>query len=50
MNPGVDFYFDKEKNWQKEIEQMRLIALDCGLEEALKWGCPCYTFEEKILS
>ncbi|HNP22417.1 MAG TPA: YdeI/OmpD-associated family protein [Panacibacter sp.] len=47
MNPGVDFYFDKEKNWQKEIEQMRLIALDCGLEEVLKWGCPCYTFEEK---
>ena len=47
MNPGVDFYFYKEKNWQKEIEQMRLIALDCGLEEVLKWGCPCYTFEEK---
>ena len=26
---------------------MRLIALDCRLEEVLKWGCPCYTFEEK---
>ena len=46
MNPGVDFYFDKEKKWQKEIEQLRMIVLDCGLEEELKWGCPCYTFQE----
>jgi uncharacterized protein YdeI (YjbR/CyaY-like superfamily) len=46
MNPKVDFYFDKEKKWQKEIEQMRVIALDCGLIEELKWGCPCYTFNE----
>jgi uncharacterized protein YdeI (YjbR/CyaY-like superfamily) len=42
MNPKVDFYFNKGK-WQKEIEQLRMIALDCGLNEELKWGCPCYT-------
>jgi uncharacterized protein YdeI (YjbR/CyaY-like superfamily) len=46
MNPKVDFYFDKEKKWQKEIEQLRTIVLDCGLNEELKWGCPCYTFRE----
>src|SRR5438552_6304600 len=46
MNPEVDFYFDKEKKWQKEIEQLRMIILDCGLTEELKWGCPCYTFQE----
>ena len=46
MNPEVDFYFDKEKKWQKEIEQLRTIILDCGLTEELKWGCPCYTFQE----
>src|SRR3954462_8241974 len=46
MNPKVDFYFEKEKKWQKEIELMRAIALDCGLTEELKWGCPCYTFNE----
>jgi uncharacterized protein YdeI (YjbR/CyaY-like superfamily) len=45
-NPQVDFYFSKAKNWQEEIEQMRIIALDCGLAEELKWGCPCYTFEK----
>ena len=47
MNPKVDFYFDKEKKWQKEIEQLRTIVLDCGLTEELKWGCPCYSFEKK---
>ena len=46
MNPKVDFYFDKEKKWQKEIELLRVIAFDCGLTEELKWGCPCYTFNE----
>lgn len=45
MNPKVDFYFDQNEKWQKEIEQLRLIALSCGLTEELKWGCPCYTYE-----
>lgn len=44
MNPAVDFYFDKSK-WPKEAAQLRKIALDCGLQEELKWGTPCYTFE-----
>jgi uncharacterized protein YdeI (YjbR/CyaY-like superfamily) len=44
MNPKVDFYFSKAR-WQKELEQLRMIVLDCGLNEELKWGCPCYTFQ-----
>ena len=47
MNPKVDFFFDKAKQWQKEFEKLRAIALDTGLEEELKWGCPCYTYQEK---
>lgn len=43
MNPDVDFYFDKATTWQKEIGLLRKFILDCGLEEELKWGCPCYT-------
>jgi uncharacterized protein YdeI (YjbR/CyaY-like superfamily) len=43
MNPKVDFYFNKAKKWQEEIEKLRMIVLDCGLDEELKWGCPCYT-------
>jgi uncharacterized protein YdeI (YjbR/CyaY-like superfamily) len=45
MNPKVDFYFAKEKKWPEEIQKLRVIALDSGLTEDLKWGCPCYTSE-----
>lgn len=47
MNPKVDFFFNKAKNWQQEFEQLRTIILDCGLTEELKWGCPCYTYDKK---
>lgn len=43
MNPKVDFYFSKAKKWQEEIKKLRMIILDCGLSEELKWGVPCYT-------
>ena len=46
MNPKVDFYFNKAKKWQEEFEKLRMIVLDCGLNEELKWGCPCYTFQK----
>lgn len=45
MNPKVDFYFDKAAKWQKEQEELRAIVLDCQLTEELKWGSPCYTFQ-----
>ena len=44
-NPKVDFYFTKAKQWQAEMQQLRVIILDCALTEELKWGCPCYTFQ-----
>lgn len=47
MNPKVDFFFDKAKQWQKEFEKLRAIALNTGLDEELKWGCPCYTYRGK---
>lgn len=46
MNPKVDFYFNKATKWQDEIAKLRNIALDCGLTEELKWGCPCYTLNK----
>lgn len=45
MNPKVDFYFNKAEKWQGELEKLRAIILDCGLSEELKWGVPCYTFQ-----
>ncbi|GAC1424925.1 MAG: YdeI family protein [Flavisolibacter sp.] len=46
MNPKVDFYFNKAKNWREELEKLRMIVLNCHLTEELKWGVPCYTFQK----
>ena len=45
-NPRVDFFFRKAEKWRKEFEQLRTIVLDCGVTEELKWGVPCYTFQD----
>ena len=45
MNPKVDWYFTKNERWAEEIARLRTIALDSGLTEELKWGCPCYTLK-----
>ena len=47
MNPKVDVYLSKAKKWQEEFEKLRRIILDCQLTEELKWGVPCYTFQER---
>lgn len=46
MNPKVDFYFNKAKKWGEEYELLRMLMLDCGLTETLKWGVPCYMYEK----
>jgi uncharacterized protein YdeI (YjbR/CyaY-like superfamily) len=43
MNPKVDWFFTKASKWQEAYSELRMLALDCGLTEELKWGCPCYT-------
>ena len=43
MNPKVDWFFSKETKWQEAYSELRMLILDCGLTEELKWGCPCYT-------
>jgi uncharacterized protein YdeI (YjbR/CyaY-like superfamily) len=44
-NPKVG-YLRKAKKWQEEFEKLRMIVLECGLTEEMKWGHPCYTFEK----
>src|SRR5688572_29499006 len=46
MNPKVDFYFNKAKKWGEEYELLRMLMLDTGLTETLKWGVPCYMYEK----
>lgn len=47
MNPKVDFFFDKASKWYDEQRLLRSIVLDCQLKEELKWGVPCYTYQDK---
>lgn len=46
MNPIVDKYLSKTNKWQKEMEKLRMIVLDCHLTEDFKWGKPCYTLQK----
>ena len=46
MNPTVDKFFSKAKQWKEEFEELRKIVLACGLTEELKWGKPSYSHEE----
>lgn len=41
-NPDVDAYFESVKKFRSELESLRSIVLDCGLEETLKWHSPVY--------
>ena len=44
-NPKIDFYFSNATKWKEELATLRMIVLDCQLTEELKWGAPCYTFQ-----
>jgi uncharacterized protein YdeI (YjbR/CyaY-like superfamily) len=47
MNPKVDGFMRKAKQWREEFEKLRMIVLDCQLTEDIKWMHPCYTFQNK---
>jgi uncharacterized protein YdeI (YjbR/CyaY-like superfamily) len=44
MDTNVDVFLSKAEKWQEELEKLRAICLDCGLDEEMKWGQPCYMF------
>jgi uncharacterized protein YdeI (YjbR/CyaY-like superfamily) len=46
MNPKVDPFFGKPQKWQEEFNKLRTIVLSCPLDEDLKWGKPCYAFQQ----
>jgi uncharacterized protein YdeI (YjbR/CyaY-like superfamily) len=47
MNSKVDAYLSGARQWQEECKKLRMIILDCQLTEELKWGVPCYTYQNK---
>src|SRR5688572_959702 len=46
-NPKVDAFVGRAKSWRGEMEKIRSILLDSGLEEELKWGKPCFGVDGK---
>lgn len=46
MSSAIDQIISASK-WKKELEQLRKIILECDLNEEVKWGQPCYTFNGK---
>ena len=45
MNPTTDWFFSKQTKWQEAYSELRILVLDCGLTEELKWKVPCYTHQ-----
>lgn len=45
MDLRVDEVISKAGHWQEEFGKLRMIVLDCQLNEELKWGQPCYTYQ-----
>ena len=41
----VDAYLDASDQWPAEIRAIRPLLLDCGLDEEIKWGKPCYCLD-----
>ena len=40
-------YLKRAPKWREEFKKLRLIVLDCGLNEEMKWGWPCYSMQKK---
>ena len=47
MNTMVDIYLKKAGKWVEEVEKLRTIVRECQLTEELKWGWPCYSFQNR---
>jgi uncharacterized protein YdeI (YjbR/CyaY-like superfamily) len=46
-SPEVDEFVSRAKAWRGEMRKLRSILIQCGLDEELKWGKPCFMFEGK---
>jgi uncharacterized protein YdeI (YjbR/CyaY-like superfamily) len=46
QGPSGKKIFFRAPKWEKEFEELRKIALSCGLSEEMKWGWPCYSLRK----
>lgn len=47
QDPKIDAFLARAKAWRGEMLKLREILLGCGLREEIKWGKPCFSFEDK---
>jgi uncharacterized protein YdeI (YjbR/CyaY-like superfamily) len=47
MNSKVTTYLNKPSQWKSAMIALRTLLLEAGLEESLKWGKPCYAYNDK---
>ncbi|MCB9592200.1 MAG: YdeI/OmpD-associated family protein [Sandaracinaceae bacterium] len=50
MSSRMEAFFEEPSRWWAEAAGLRVILLDAGLGEALKWGKPCYTHEGRNIA
>ena len=50
MNPAVSSFLQTLDRWEEELSILRILLLDCGLTEEIKWGWPCYTDKGKNIA
>ena len=50
MNSKVSIFISEATQWIAEMEALRSILLDCGLDEEVKWSKPCYTLAGKNIA
>lgn len=44
-DPTVEDFLSSSEKWAEEFGKLRAIILDCPVTEELKWGQPCYTWQ-----
>ncbi len=47
MEKTVDTYIESTTQWNDELIQLRRFVLACNLVEVVKWGVPCYMYNNK---
>ena len=50
-NSKADWFFTKDSKWKAEFQLLRSLVLESisktvSLQEEIKWGNPCYTYQD----
>jgi uncharacterized protein YdeI (YjbR/CyaY-like superfamily) len=49
-DPRVDAHLREAQRWPAELAALRVVLLDAGLTETLKWGKPCYCHDGRNIA